>query len=111
MRRLVAMIPPAVRVAFMAVMLASMVNFFWCIKLLEFESPEAADGRYVLQNHGKRLRDLTEAEYHRMRAYEVRLFSTGWVVFSLAALVGLRYVAPRIGELVEPRDDRPAGDV
>jgi hypothetical protein len=107
-RRIKAMVPPPVRVAVAAVMLACAVNFFWCMKLVGFASPTQANGRYSLKNHGRHIRDLTEAEYRRMQAYQVRLFSGVWVIFCLSAVVSLRYVAPRVGELVEPRDEEPA---
>ncbi len=43
--------------------------------------------RYVLTSHGDVIRDLSEAEFHQHQAYEVRMFSGGWMLFSSASLM------------------------
>ena len=44
-------------------------------------TPEIKDGLYVLSNHGKLIRILTEQEYHHFKANEVRGFSGHWILF------------------------------
>lgn len=44
-------------------------------------SPEIQDGQYILQNHGKLIRTITEQEYHHYKANEVRGFSGHWLIF------------------------------
>jgi hypothetical protein len=67
----------------------ALVNFAVFIVLSEGGGPHERDGKYVLQEHGTVLRELSEAEYHQQRAYVVRGFSGHWMLFSSAALVGL----------------------
>lgn len=44
-------------------------------------SPTAANGVYSLQNHGTIVKVLTESEYYRYKANEVRGFSGHWMAF------------------------------
>lgn len=44
-------------------------------------SPELKDGNYVLNNHGHIVKMLTQSEYLRLKAGELRLFATGWIFF------------------------------
>jgi hypothetical protein len=44
-------------------------------------SPEFRDGIYVLNNHGHIVKMLTQSEYFRLKAGELRLFATGWIFF------------------------------
>lgn len=71
------------------------VNFVVFIILTHAGSPYKENGRYVLRDHGKFVRSITQAQYHRYRAYEVRGFSGHWVFFYLAAVTtlvsGIRY--------------------
>lgn len=59
------------------------INFqlFW--GSMEGGSPTFDNGSYYLHNHGTKIRDLTEYEYLRFQAYEVRGFSGHWMIFSL----------------------------
>lgn len=43
--------------------------------------PDIQDGHYVLTNHGKLIRTLTEQEYHLYRAGQIRFFSRLWLLF------------------------------
>jgi len=44
-------------------------------------SPDIIDGKYVLENHGTLIRELSEVEYFKLRANEIRGFSGHWMVF------------------------------
>jgi hypothetical protein len=44
-------------------------------------APEIKDGQYVLNNHGKIVKVLTQSEYQRLKGAELRLFATGWMFF------------------------------
>jgi hypothetical protein len=100
MRRMIAMIPVPVRVAVGVVMLAAAANLFLCVKLLEGGVPTEGPRGYSLESHGTKVRALSEEEFHQYQAYEVRLFSSAWLIFALVAIVTIRYVAPRANELV-----------
>jgi hypothetical protein len=67
----------------------ALVNFAAFFVLSEGSGPHERDGKYFLQSHGTVRRELSEAEYHRQRAYGVRGFSGHWMVFSCAALMML----------------------
>ncbi|MHC4404738.1 MAG: hypothetical protein ACYTG0_34235 [Planctomycetota bacterium] len=89
------------------------VNFIVAMVLLEGAGPEQReDGSYVLKDHGRILRELTEEEYWRYRSYEARLFAGHWVLFSsgsLMLLAGARRRKQRIaaGEPAEPEATMP----
>jgi len=44
--------------------------------------PYYKDGQYYLANHGTFIRDLTEAEYYKLRLLITRQFSGYWVFFA-----------------------------
>jgi hypothetical protein len=46
-------------------------------------SPDIRDGRYVLADHAKIIRELSEDEYHIQQAYVARGFSGHWILFYL----------------------------
>jgi hypothetical protein len=43
--------------------------------------PEVMNGEYVLNDHGKIVRALTQSEYYAQKGAELRLFATGWLFF------------------------------
>ena len=63
------------------------INFSIFFVLMEGGSPDAKNGSYYLHNHGKKIRDLTQDEYKRFQAYEVRGFSGHWIIFSLVPTI------------------------
>jgi len=67
----------------------ALVNFASFMVLNEGGGPSERDGKYFLTSHGKVLRELSEAEYHRHQAYVVRGFSGHWMGFSSVALMFL----------------------
>jgi hypothetical protein len=57
-------------------------NFFFTIFVLnEGGSPTEQDGKKVLCNHGKVIRELTDKAYEAHEAYTVRGFSGHWMIF------------------------------
>jgi hypothetical protein len=74
------------------------VNFALFFFLSEGGRPDVRDGQFVLQNHGKLIRFLTEEEYHLQRAYVLRGFSGHWLVF---------YLVPAVYFLFGPKPNPP----
>ena len=65
-------------------MVYAVVNFFLSFVLSEGgANPDVWDGKYVLQSHGKLVRELSEREYHLQLAYQLRGFSGHWMIFYL----------------------------
>lgn len=62
-------------------------------------SPEIQNGRYVLNNHGQIVRELTASEYRWLKGSELRLFATGWLSFYSALLLYWWFPRPRSGEV------------
>jgi hypothetical protein len=58
-----------------------MVNFIFLAATTEAGSASIEGGKYVLTEHGKLVRELTEPEYTDFRAKQVRAFSGHWLVF------------------------------
>ena len=69
-------------------------NFVSCMLNMEFGVPQIENGNYLLMNHGKIIRPLTESEFHKMKSYELRLFSWAWVIFSYIPTLFFTYVYP-----------------
>jgi hypothetical protein len=68
-------------------------NFFFTIfVLLGGHSPTSENGTFALKDHSRVIRTLTEAEYHRYRAYEARVSSGHSIVFYL---MGMTMLYPR----------------
>lgn len=59
----------------------ALLNFALFATATEAGNPSIADGKYVLLNHGKLIRDLTAVEYSALKANEIRGFSGHWLVF------------------------------
>lgn len=71
------------------------LNFALFFMRSEGGSPAIRDGVYVLQNHGKVMRELTEPDYKLYQSYVVRGFSGHWLVF---------YLVPSLYFLVRRRE-------
>lgn len=52
--------------------------------------PHIVDGKYVLQNHGNIIREITMEEYDAFQANELRGFSGHWMAF-YAFAAGILY--------------------
>ena len=59
----------------------AIVNAFLCILANEGGSPAIHDGKFILQTHGRLIRELSAVEYSSFRAREVRAFSGAWLFF------------------------------
>jgi hypothetical protein len=57
------------------------LNFALFMMATKGGSPSVQDGKYLLLNHGKLIRELTFAEYTAFRTNEIRGFSGHWLVF------------------------------
>jgi hypothetical protein len=71
----------------------AVVNFVIWVFLSEGGTPDIRDGKYILHNHGKLMRELTQNEYKLFLINKMRFFSGIWLVFyfeSFAYLVYLR---------------------
>jgi hypothetical protein len=67
----------------------AIVNFMLFLLLGRGGQPMERDGKYVLDSHGRTLRELSEPEYHRMQAYMLRGFSSLYMFLSSGALMFL----------------------
>jgi hypothetical protein len=86
------------------------VNFALFLFLNEGGSPQEREGKYLVTRHGKIVRELTEDEYHRHRAYVVRGFSGHWMFFfsaSLTLLVGAASLKRRAAGMPRPQTTPP----
>ena len=59
----------------------AIINFILCAHLLAGGGPDIVDGQHVLSSHGRVLAHITEGEYRLYKAYELRMFSGGWLLF------------------------------
>ena len=57
------------------------LNFLLFILATQGGSPSIRDGKFVLQDHGRLIRELTASEYTSFKANEVRGFSGHWLAF------------------------------
>jgi hypothetical protein len=69
-------------------------NFINCMIGMEFGGPHIENGQYLLKNHGNIIRVLSETEFIKMKAYELRLFSGHWLIFSYVPTLFFSYVYP-----------------
>lgn len=80
--------PEWMRVVFIVLTVYTAMNFALCFILLEEGSPDIWDGRYVLQNHGEFIKEVSQEAYQRFVSYEIRLFSGHWIVFYFYPIMG-----------------------
>jgi len=65
-------------------------NFFFTgFVLSEGGVPSELDGRKVIHNHGKVIRELSDEEYEMHQAYTVRGFSGHWMIFYAVGMMVL----------------------
>ena len=67
----------------------AVINFIAFTVFSEGGVPQKKNGKFMLHSHGRLIREMTEAEYHKHQAYVVRGFSGHWMLFSSAALMML----------------------
>jgi uncharacterized membrane protein len=81
-RDVVAVVPRWAQAMIVFFMAYAVINFVLSFVLSEGgANPDIWDGRYVLQSHGKLVRELSEREYHLQLAYVLRGFSGHWMLF------------------------------
>ena len=61
-------------------------------------SPAIQGGHYVLSDHGRIVKLLTQAEYFRLKGAELRMFSTLWMCFYF--ILAMYWWFPRVRHLV-----------
>jgi len=76
-----------------ALLAYALINFALFLFLSEGGTPELRDGKYVLHDHGRIIRELTEQEYHLQKAYVLRGFSGHWMYFYIIS--GLYFWFPK----------------
>jgi len=59
------------------------IHFFLFLIQSQAASPQIKNGKYVLDSHGKIVKELTEREYLRLKGAELRMFATGWMFLYL----------------------------
>lgn len=57
------------------------VHFVLFLTQSHASAPEIKDGQYVLNDHGRTVKTLTQSEYYTLKGAELRLFATGWMFF------------------------------
>jgi len=76
-----ALVPSWVFFAGVAVFIYALVNFALFVAATQGGNPSMEAGKYVLQNHGRLIRELSHAEYVALRVNELRGFSGHWLFF------------------------------
>ena len=71
-------------------------TFFTFLALSHAASPEIINGDYVLNNHGKIVRYISERDYLSLKSWELRLFASLWM-FAYYSLI-MRWWFPRQDE-------------
>jgi hypothetical protein len=71
-------------------------NFLIVHWLLEGAAPERIGDAYVLSDHGRILREVTSAEYWRLRGYESRILSGSAMAYAFLAALYLLYLRPPV---------------
>lgn len=92
-QQLLKLAPKWMRTLFYVSFAYAFVNFALFFILSGGNTPIKQDGKFVLKQHGRLVREISEEEYHRQRAYIVRGFSGHWMMFSAAAMTMLTGVA------------------
>lgn len=91
-------LPSWARRAYKALFLYAIVNFVIFGFLSSGGVPDVCEGKYVLENHGTVIREISKEEYERQKAYVLRLFSGGWMVFYLFFALSFWYRKGRAPE-------------
>jgi hypothetical protein len=81
LRDLLAVFPRWARVVLVAALLYTGFNFFSSFS--EGGTPEIRNNQFVLMNHGKLIRTLSQDEYVTYKRYVARGFSGHWIFFYL----------------------------
>jgi hypothetical protein len=95
-KQIPAIIRPIILFIGIALVLYLPFNFFIGMAHLGHGGPDYSDGRYFLSSQGKYVRDLTKEEYIQYQAYEVRLFSGHWMLFTGIPLIYFSFVDRKV---------------
>ncbi len=76
---------PVMFIALFCFVYASL-NFFLFMNTGQGGNPSFIDGKYVLNNHGAIIKELTQTEYLELKANEIRGFSGHWMLFYCVAM-------------------------
>jgi len=93
-----ALVPRGIYYAGIALSVYVAINFIVFMGQMDEGSPNVQAGKFYLTNHGKVVREITESEFHRFEAYEVRGFSGHWMLFSMVPAVYFLFVEERLRE-------------
>jgi hypothetical protein len=63
------------------------VVFFTFLALSHAASPEIINGEYVLNSHGRIVGHISERDYLFLKAWELRLFASGWILAYFAIMM------------------------
>lgn len=85
------MLPRSIEVSRKVLSVYLIVSFGVCIFLSDGGIPDIRDGKYILHNHGKLIRELTQNEYKTFLMNEMRFFSTFWIFFYFESFVRLQF--------------------
>jgi hypothetical protein len=73
--------PVAFKIILAFIFVYAMLNFMFFMQQSEGGGPGISGGKYVLENHGTIIRELSQAEYFKFKANELRGFSGHWLIF------------------------------
>ena len=69
-------------------------NFGRCMKLMRSGLTTQKDGKYYLESHGVKIREINKNEYNRFCTNETRAFSGHWMLFSLISVTFFFFIYP-----------------
>jgi len=87
-------IPRKVWALVVLVLISELGTFLAGFAALSQGSPRSDKGLYYLDYKGRRIRELTGAEFRRLVGYETRMFSGHIMIFSMVAWVYFSYREP-----------------
>lgn len=74
-------LPPFAVTTLLVLFVYAFFNFFVALSATGATTPAIRDGRYVLQQKGRVVREISPAEYAAGRAAQARGFSGHWMIF------------------------------
>jgi hypothetical protein len=93
-------VPRYLIVACIAIFVYAMINLALFATKISDGSPVEKNGKFFLEQHGKQIREIDQAEFRRLEALEVRGFSGHWMLFSLVPAVYFFCVHAKVREFV-----------
>ncbi len=88
-------IPKSMKALAIGVFIYAGINFMFSVTLLSEGSPVIQEGNLVLLDHGRYVRDISEAEFYALKRAGLRAFSGHWLVFFLIPALYFKYVNHR----------------